>query len=444
MCARLSPKATPADLRLSIAYVPIDELKLNTKNPRRHDDRQIERIGASIAEFGFVLPAVIGRGEKVLVGNARILAAKKRGYRVAPVIHVEHLTDAQARAFAIADNRLCEIATWDDRLLAEELKELSEIHLDFSLELTGFDCGEIDFRIQSLSDPNDDADGPDDLVPIESGQPVSRIGDLWLMDSHRLLCADARSGASYDVLMAHELAAMVFTDPPYNVRVAGHASGLGKTHHREFPMAAGEMNQAEYTDFLTQTLGHHVRHTADGGVNFACIDWRHIGEMLAAVRATGCTLINLCVWVKHNGGMGPLYRSQHELIPVFKSGKGSHRNNVQLGRFGRNRTNVWSYRGANDFGRGEGEGDLLAQHPTPKPVSMVADAILDCSERNDIVLDGFLGSGTTLIAAERTGRRCFGLELDPIYVDSGIRRWQKLTGKSAICAATGKSFDEKG
>jgi DNA modification methylase len=443
MCARLSPKAKPADLRLSIAYMPIDELKLNTKNPRRHDGRQIEKISASIAEFGFVLPAVIDRGKKIVVGNARILAAKKRGYRVVPVIQVEHLTDAQARAFAIADNRLCEIATWDNRLLAEELRDLSEIHLDFSLEVTGFDCGEIDFRIQSLSDPTDE-DGPNDPAPVESGQPVSRMGDLWLMDSHRLLCADARCGESYDVLMAQELAAMVFTDPPYNVRVVGHASGLGKTHHREFPMAAGEMNRAEYTDFLTQTLSQHVRHTVDGGVNFACIDWRHIEEMLAAVRAAECTLINLCVWVKHNGGMGPLYRSQHELIPVFKSGKGSHRNNVQLGRFGRNRTNVWSYRGANDFGRGEGEGDLLAQHPTPKPVSMVADAILDCSERNDIVLDGFLGSGTTLIAAERTGRRCFGLELDPIYVDSGIRRWQKLTGKSAICAATGKTFDEKG
>jgi DNA modification methylase len=248
---------------------------------------------------------------------------------------------------------------------------------------------------------------------------------------------------SYDHLLAGAKAGMVFTDPPYNLKIDGHVSGLGKTRHREFAMASGEMDEAQFKRFLSQALEQLARNSKEGALLFCCMDWRHISEMVAAGRASHCKLINVCVWVKNNGGMGSFYRSQHEFVFVFKTGSASHRNNVQLGCHGRNRTNVWMYGGANDFGRGAGEGDLLALHPTPKPVAMVADAILDCTERGDIVLDGFLGSGSTLIAAQRTGRCCYGIEIDPVYVDAVVRRWQTMTGQPATCAPTGKIFTDR-
>jgi DNA modification methylase len=233
---------------------------------------------------------------------------------------------------------------------------------------------------------------------------------------------------------------MVFTDPPYNVPIEGHASGLGSIHHRTFAMASGEMNPPEFTEFLVGSCSLLARHSVDGGIHFICMDWRHIGELLAAGSEVYSELKNACVWVKHNAGMGSFYRSQHELVFVFKHGRGPHRNNVQLGRYGRHRSNVWSYRGANCLGRGTEEGNLLELHPTVKPVAMVADAILDCSARGDVVLDAFLGSGTTIIAAERTGRRSYGLEIDPLYVDTIIRRWQAFTGENAAHAVTGRTF----
>ena len=257
-----------------------------------------------------------------------------------------------------------------------------------------------------------------------------------------MLCGSALDAAAFTALLSDERAAMVFTDPPYNVPIDGHASGLGAIHHRPFPMASGEMDGAEFTSFLSEAFRNLVAFSVDGAVHFICMDWRHVEELLAASRAAYDELKNLCVWVKDNGGMGSLYRSQHELVFVFKHGRQGHRNNVQLGRFGRNRSNVWHYPGANSFARGGGEGNLLALHPTVKPVALVADATLDCSARGDIVLDAFLGSGTTLIAAERTGRRCYGLELDPAYVDTTIRRWQALTGGSARHAASNRNFDD--
>jgi DNA modification methylase len=235
---------------------------------------------------------------------------------------------------------------------------------------------------------------------------------------------------------------LVFTDPPYNVPIGGHASGLGKITHREFAMASGEMDEASFVNFLTTVCGLAAHYSTDGAIHFVCIDWRHVGELLAAGRSVYSELKNICVWVKHNAGMGSFYRSQHEFVCVFKYGRGSHQNNVELGRFGRHRTNIWTYRGANSFGRETEEGNLLTLHPTVKPTAMVADAILDCSARGDIVLDPFLGSGTTLLAAERTGRRCRAVEIDPIYVDVAIRRWRDLTGQDAEHAATGKTFTE--
>jgi len=277
---------------------------------------------------------------------------------------------------------------------------------------------------------------------VSAGPPLSKIGDLWLLGPHRVLGGDARDPASFAALMGEERAAMVFTDPPYNVPIDGHASGLGAIHHRPFPMASGEMDRSGFTAFLTEACQNLAAFSGAGSIHFICMDWRHAEELLAAGRGVYGELKNLCVWVKDNGGMGSLYRSQHELVFVFKHGANGHRNNVQLGRFGRNRSNVWRYPGANSFARCGEEGNLSALHPTVKPVAMVADAILDCSARGDSILDAFLGSGTTVIAAERTGRRCCGLELDPIYLDRAIHRWQALTGGSARHAASGRTFDD--
>jgi hypothetical protein len=278
---------------------------------------------------------------------------------------------------------------------------------------------------------------------------VTRPGDLWLLGPHRVLCGSALEAGSYATLMAlgdrggeAERAAMAFTDPPYNVPVAGHVCGLGAVKHREFAMAAGEMDAAEFTAFLNTAFGHMALHSLDGSLHFVCMDWRHIPELQAAGDAVYTETKNVCVWAKDNAGMGSLYRSQHELVFVFKAGRAPHRNNVELGRHGRHRSNLWSYPGVNSFGRRSEEGDLLALHPTVKPVKMVADAMLDCTARGDLVLDPFLGSGTTLIAAERVGRRCRALELDPLYVDTAIRRWQALTGDVARNARTGRAFDE--
>ena len=343
----------------------------------------------------------------------------------------------------IADNRLTEIAIWDDRLLAEQLRDLSLSGLDFSLEVTGFEMGEIDLRIASLDDLRVEDEDPADVLPeVAVGPPVSKLGDLWLLGRNRLLCGSALDTAAFTALMRQECATMVFTDPPYNVPIDGHASGLGAIHHRPFPMASGEMDKAEFTTFLGQALRNLAAFSAAGSLHYVCMDWRHLDELLTAGAGAYGELKNLCVWVKANAGMGSLYRSQHELVLVFKQRGGAHRNNVQLGQFGRNRSNVWPYPGANSFAGQGGEENLLALHPFLKPVGPFADAILDCTERGGIVLDAFFGSGTTVIAAERTGRRCYGMELDPLYVDTAIRRWQVLTSEKARHAASGRLFDD--
>jgi DNA modification methylase len=428
-------------LSLAITYRPVDGLKLDPANPRRHSRMQIRQIANSIEAFGFNVPILIDRDGNVIAGHGRLLACRERGVTEVPTLCLDHLTPAQARAFMIADNRLAEIAAWDDRLLAEQLKALSLLGLDFNIEVTGFEMGEIDLRITSLEDVPDQGNDPADAVP-EAGPRVTKIGDAWVLGYHRVLCSDALDAAAYTMLLGEERAAMVFTDPPYNVPIDGHASGLGAIHHRSFPMASGEMDRNEYTTFLGQAFRNLAAFSGDGALHFICMDWRHIEELMAAGHGVYGELKNLCVWVKDNAGMGSLYRSQHELVFVFKQGRDAHRNNVQLGQFGRNRSNVWRYPGANSFARCGEEGNLSALHPTVKPVAMVADAILDCSARGDIVLDVFLGSGTTVIAAERTGRRCCGLELDPAYVDTIVRRWQALTGGSARHAASSRSFDD--
>jgi len=429
-------------IELGIVYRRIDDLKPDPANPRRHTRKQVRQIAESIKAFGFNVPILIDRYGNIIAGHGRWLACREFGITEVPTLCLDHLTPAQARAFMIADNRLTEISVWDDRLLARQLKELSLVGLDFDIEVTGFEMGEIDLRIASLDDPAQAEADPADVVPEIPATPLSKLGDMWLLHRHRLLCGSALDSAVFAALMGEERAATAFIDPPYNVRIDGHAGGLGAIHHRPFPMASGEMDRPEFTAFLGEAFRNLAAFSVDGAIHFVCMDWRHVEELLAAGREAYDELKNICVWVKDNAGMGSFYRSRHEFIAVFKHGRQGHRNNIQLGQFGRNRSNVWHYPGANSFARYSEEGNLLALHPTVKPVAMVADAILDCSARGDIVLDAFLGSGTTLIAAERTGRRCHGMELDPAYVDTSVRRWQKLTGGSARHAASGRSFDD--
>jgi DNA modification methylase len=361
-----------------------------------------------------------------------------------PTIRLEHLTDAQAKAFMLADNRLADLSAFDDQLLAQALQDLLKLQLDFDIgiEVTGFTVSEIDLRVDSLGTDSKGSDDADRLPPISTEVPVSQHGDLWDLRGHRVYCGNALDAQAYGQLMGNNRASMVFTDPPYNVPIDGHASGRGATHHREFAMASGEMNEAEFTGFLAVACTLMARNSRDGAVHFVCTDWRHLGELLSAGKAAFSELLNLCVWTKHNRGMGSFYRSQHELVFVFKAGRRRHRNNVQLGQFGRNRSNVWAYPGISSLGRGGEEGNLASLHPTVKPVRLVADAILDCSARGEIVLDPFLGSGTTVIAAERVGRLCYGMEIDPLYVDTIVRRWEAYSGDFAVHATTGMRFDD--
>lgn len=424
--------------RLSVAveYRPTGSLRPADRQTRKHSKKQIHQLAASIRAFGFVNPVLLDGDGRIVAGHGRIEAAKLIGMESVPTIRLDHLTEAQLRAYRIADNRLAECAEWDQELLALELGELLELELDFAIEITGFETAEIDLL---LSDSAVEEPETEDPVPEPAAVAVSRVGDLWQLGPHRLLCGDARDPAIYDRLLAGTAAQMVFTDPPYNVPIQGHVSGLGKFQHREFAMAAGEMSRAEFTAFLQDVLGQLARVSADSSIHYVCMDWGHMGELLTAGEATYGELKNLCVWNKTNAGMGSFYRSKHELVFVFKQGSAPHINNFGLGDKGRYRTNVWDYAGANSFGRARDA--ELAMHPTIKPVALVMDAIKDCSHRNGIVLDPFGGSGTTLIAVERTGRRGYLLELDPLYVDVIVRRWQRLTGGLAGHEASGLSFD---
>lgn len=424
---------------LAIAVRPIVSLIPNPRNARTHSKKQIRQIADSINKFGFLNLILIDEAGMVLAGHGRMQTAKLLGMTEVPTLLASGLTETQKRAYVLADNKLAEKAGWDRELLALELGDLAVLlpEIDCDLTLTGFDSGEIDLIFHDRDTPKVD---PDDTVPEESPEVVSRRGDLWLLGDHRLLCGDVRSVADMDHLMAGNSARMVFTDPPYNVAIAGHVQGRGKIKHREFAHASGEMSEAEFTNFLRDSLANLARVCRDGAIAYACMDWRHLCEMQTAGMAVFSELKNLVVWNKTSPGQGSFYRSQHELIFVFKVGEAEHLNSFGLGVHGRTRSNVWTYPGANSFHAGRK--DELAMHPTVKPVALVADALRDCSMKNDVVLDGFLGSGTTLMAAEKVGRRCFGLEIDPIYVDVIIRRWQAATKLEAVLDGDGRTWDD--
>jgi len=427
---------------LTVIYRKIEEIQVDPKNPRLHSKRQTQLIADSITAFGFNVPFLVDRDLRLIAGHGRLSACKLLDLKLVPTISLDHLTKTQARAFMIADNRLAEIATWDDRVLAEELRSLSELDLNFSLEATGFEIGEIDMMLEdSAGQSAEGADSAEQIPNVDTTLQVSEPGDLWLLGDHRLICGDARDERTYRSLMDGGQAAAIFTDPPFNDPIDGYVTGFGR-HHPEFTMASGEMTGAEFTEFLSRVFRHLTCASVSGSLHFICIDWRHIKELQIATEEIYSDLKNICVWVKESGGQGSLYRSQHELVFVYKNGPGKHRNNIQPGQFGRSRTNVWTYPRVNSTLEKEQQSPLTRLHPTAKPVALVADAIMDCTARGEIVLDAFVGSGTTLIAAERVGRVGYAIELDPFYVDLSIRRWQEYTGKAAIQERSMLSFPE--
>jgi DNA modification methylase len=421
-------------------WLSVDALKLSKRNARTHSRKQIQQIVDSIKAFGFLVPIVVDEGNVIVAGHGRHAAAKLLGLQEVPVIEVHDLSEAKRRALAIADNKIAQNAGWDREILAAELPELADILVVEGLDvsITGFAPVEID---QLATDFEEDSSDPADAVDPEweMAAPVTRLGDLWRLGHHRLLCGDARSTDEIARLMDGGHAAMGFLDPPYNVRVRDIV-GRGRIKHAEFAVASGELCPAGFIDFLKQTLTAVAAVSRGGAVHFVCMDWRHIGELIEAGRTTYGEMLNLAVWVKTNAGQGSFYRSQHELIGVFRVGEGPHLNCIELGRHGRSRSNVWHYVGANSFRAGRLED--LKSHPTVKPVAMIADAIKDCTRRRDIVLDTFCGSGTTILAAERVGRRGYGLELEPRFVDVAIKRWQAFSRKDAIHVETGLTFDE--
>jgi DNA modification methylase len=423
-----------------IKWFSPDGLKTNPRNARTHSKKQIRQIADSIRAFGFVVPLLIDENGILVAGHGRLEAAKVLALGEVPVIVLDGLSDAKKRALLLADNKIAANAGWNREILAVELPELAELLVDEELDIsiTGFEPVEID---QIVIDFEDDSTDPADTIESawQSAQAVSQRGDLWQLGSHRLLCGDARDSAHLDRLMGQDRAAMAFLDPPYNVRIKG-VVGRGRAKHSEFAMASGEMSRAEFTTFLVQTLGTAAKVSLDGAVHYVCMDWRHIAELMDAGREVYGDMLNLVVWAKSNSGQGSFYRSQHELIGVFRVGGAKHLNNVELGRHGRSRSNIWHYAGVNTFRAGRM--DELTVHPTVKPVAMVADAMKDCTRRDDIVIDTFSGAGTTILAAERVGRRAYAVELEPKYVDVAIRRWQAFTRRDAVHADTSQTFEE--
>lgn len=426
---------------LKINYLPTEQITPYEQNAKVHNVKQVEQIMKSITEFDFNNPILIDENNVVIAGHGRLLAAQKLQLREVPVIQLLHLNDVQKRAYRIADNKLTENGKWDVDLLKLEFTELEKLELDFSLDITGFDIGDIDVILDdSLTQKTTELDKAINNIPfIKPDEVVSNDGDIWLLDNHRIICGNSLKHETYQALFQDKKADMVFTDPPYNVKIDGHVCGNGKVKHKEFKMASGEMKSEEFKKFLEDNFGLLKEFTKNGSLHYICMDWRHIKEIINAGSDTYTELKNLCVWNKDNGGMGSLYRSKHELVFVFKNGNGTHKNNIELGVHGRYRTNVWDYPGVNSFG---GDKDKLKMHPTIKPVEMIRDAILDVTGRKDIILDSFLGSGSTLIAAEQCGRICYGIEIEPLYVDTAIRRWQNLTGKTAIHLQSNKSYRE--
>lgn len=417
-------------------------LKASPSNARKHPKKQLKKLAAIIKRLGVIGLIVIDDNDIILAGHGRREAALMAGIETIDCLVVDWLNEAEKRAFALADNRIGLDAVWDEQLVFDNLQEIAKLDIDFDLRLTGFDLPELD-NFASAAGVEDAGPSPrDEAIPaLDHGLSTCKIGDLILLGDHRLHVGDSRERGSYSAVLGAELASMVVSDAPYNVKIQGHVGGSGKIKHHEFVMGAGEWTSPEFTTFLREVFVQLIAFTRQGSIHFQFMDWRHAGEMLTAAESVYSEQKNLIVWDKGTGGMGTFYRSAHELIFVFKNGQGEHINNFGLGEGGRYRTNVWRYRGLNSGG--SGRRDELKIHPTAKPVQMLADAMLDCSGRGDIVLDPFGGSGSTMIAAQKTGRRARLIELDPIYADRIVRRWQTYMKDDAVFADSSETFDER-
>jgi DNA modification methylase len=417
----------------NVEQISLSELRPWGKNARTHSKKQIRQIADSIKTFGFTSPVLIDETNTILAGHGRMEAAKLLEIPAVPCIRIGNLSMARKRAYVLADNKLALNAGWDEEILGSELKELLVSDLGIDIGITGFTIAEVDRAIEGLAveeDGNPEDDEVQQIVPSRC-----TVGDVWQLGPHRLVCGDSLDRDVVAILMDGENAQMVFSDPPYNVPIDGHVSGLGSVRHREFAMASGEMTSKQFVGFLETAFRNMADHSTDGSIHLLCMDWRHMGEILAAGNSVYDELKNLIVWVKDNGGMGSFYRSKHELIFAFKKGTEPHFNSFELGQHGRYRTNVWQYKGLNSFKAGRGE--ELGLHPTVKPVQMIADAIKDVSQRGGIVLDLFGGSGSTLIAAQKTGRRAYLCEIDPLYCDRILARWEAFAHDEAVQLACG-------
>lgn len=423
----------------TIIHVRVSDLKPFNKNPRTHSTQQVRQIAKSIRKFGFTNPVLIDEDNRVIAGHGRIIAAVDLDLEEVPCIRLNDLTEAEKRAYLIADNKLTLNGAWNVEYLGEHFEALQAEAFDVSL--TGFELPEVDVLLTNAEEASPNRRGPEDehVEPPEADLTVTSPGDIWVLGRHRLMCGDAKDPAMLAALMGEDRADMVFTDPPYNVPISGHVGGLGRVQHREFAEASGEMTEAQFTEFLRASLHVAVGFCKDGAIAYVCMDWRHLGEVLTAGHLVFSELKNICVWAKTNGGMGSFYRSQHELVLVWKVGTAPHTNTFGLGDKGRYRTNVWTYAGVNSFRAGRME--ELNQHPTAKPVALVADAIRDVSHRGEVVLDVFGGSGSTLIAAQKTGRLARLMEIDGPYCDAIIERWQRLTGQSARRSSDDVSYN---
>lgn len=407
---------------LELQEVALSDLKAAARSLRKLDPVHVREVMRAIEALGFLHPVLIGRDNLVLDGLVRLEAARLLGLAEIPCLRVDHLSEGEQRLVRLAVNRLGEKGEWDLPALRLELEEL--IVADAPIEITGFTGDEID-HILLVEDNSGLEQGP--LAPEPGAEAKAKLGDLFHLGPHRVICGDARDPAVLARLMAGTAPArLILTDEPYNVPVAGHVT---RGQHREFAMASGEMSDDEFLAFNTDWMAPALDHLMEGGVIGTFMDWRGLHTVEEAARKLGLDPLALIVWAKTNAGMGSLYRSQHELLPFYKKGKAPHVNNVALGKRGRSRSNLWTYPGASSLGSDARKGLVL--HPTVKSTALLADALLDLTNRGDIVLDPFLGSGSMLLAAEKTGRICHGIEIDPLYVDVIIARFERATGIKA-------------
>jgi DNA modification methylase len=410
---------------LKLEEIVIADISDKGRKIRKLEQTHILEIMRSIQSLGFCSPILIGSGNGLIDGVSRVEAARRLGLDKLPCIHIGHLSNEEQRLLRLSINRLAEKGEWDLAELKLEFEELV-IH-GLSIETTGFSLDQID-HVMLDNEVGETELGP--ISPEVGNEPKAVVGDIYQLGPHRVICGDSTDPNVIKALINQVPEAsvrMVLTDVPYNVPIAGHVT---QGNHPEFAMASGEMSDPEFQNFNRKWMGTCLPYVMDGGLLATFIDWRGLEHVHAAATSLGLDQLNLIVWSKTNGGMGSLYRSQHELFPIYKKGLETHVNNINLGKRGRYRTNVWTYPGASSLSSDARKG--LEFHPTVKPSAMLEDALLDVTERGDLVIDPFLGSGSTLIAAHQTGRICYGVELDRHYVDLIVSRYEQLTGQKAV------------